>query len=170
MGRGKPLSDSEKGQIIALKDMGLSNRKIAGKIQRSLNCINNYIKLGNEYGSKKSTGRPKKIYRRDKGKIFQETGINKLNAPQIRTKLRLPVGVRRVQQVLRSSGTLRYTKRMKKPPLTTVHKDERLKFAESHMAWMEEWKTVIFSAEKKFNLDGPEGFQYYWHDLRDQKD
>ncbi|DAZ94377.1 TPA: hypothetical protein N0F65_001111 [Lagenidium giganteum] len=31
---------------------------------------------------------------------------------------------------------------------------------------MAQWEQCVFSDEKKFNLDGPDGPQYYWHDLR----
>ncbi|CAD6187963.1 unnamed protein product [Caenorhabditis auriculariae] len=44
------------------------------------------------------------------------------------------------------------------------HKNERLQFARSNMAT--EWNEIIFSDEKKFNFDGPDGYAHYWRDLR----
>lgn len=37
------------------------------------------------------------------------------------------------------------------------------------MTWKEEWKRVVFSDEKKFNLEGPDGYNYYFHDLRKEE-
>ncbi len=34
------------------------------------------------------------------------------------------------------------------------------------MTWTVQWHKVVFTDEKRFNLDGPDGFNYYFHDLK----
>lgn len=46
------------------------------------------------------------------------------------------------------------------------NKNTILNFSRNKINWAEKWGKVIFWNEKKFNLDGFDGYSYYNHDLR----
>ena len=59
---------------------------------------------------------------------------------------------------------IRYKKRIHRPRLTLKHKKKRLKCVRQYQTMCaKEWRKVVFSDEKKFNLDSLDGFQKYWH-------
>ena len=44
-----------------------------------------------------------------------------------------------------------------------------MKWATEKVGWGKEWEKVIYSDEKKFNMDSPDGLCRYWLDFRNDE-
>ena len=111
-------------------------------------------------------------------KLLNERYINRLNrsisnvsttARLIKSDLKIPGSLRTIQRQIKKLPNIRRKKMLRKPKLFQHHKNARLKWAKYHGTWTKKWHSVCFSDEKKFNLDGPDGFSYYFHDLRKEE-
>lgn len=166
MPKGKYLSEKEKIEIDFYHKNKYSNRKIGRLINRSESVVRNFLKKGERYGLKKPTNGNRKLSKRQIGMIKHEATKNKLNATQIQRKHDLPVSKNHVSHILRSTPYIKWKKPLCKPSLKPHHITTRLEFARRHMQWTTQWNKIIFSDEKKFNLDGPDSMSCYWHDVR----
>lgn len=167
MGRGKPLTEVEKATISTLKDVSLlSNRKTAMIINRRRGVVGNFLRNRENYGKNYRTGRPSTISNTQKRQLIRNAANNFKSSRQLKTENNLVIGDRRVRQILSGSKYLKNKKMKRKPKLSPPNIEGRKKFALEHIHWTNQWRKIIFSDEKKFNVDGPDGFAYYWHDLR----
>lgn len=169
MGRGKPLTSEERGKIEAYFEQKLSFRKIGEKIGRSARVVFNYIKNQNSYG-KNMKGRPASILTpTDKRAILRIASNSSDSIPKIKVKAGVSASISTVRRLIVDAPHIQRMKLKKKPVLKPIHKEKRLDFAKVHMTWNTEWHTVVFSDEKKFNLDGPDGYNFYYHDMRKEE-
>ena len=67
--------------------------------------------------------------------------------------------------IVSSYKALKYKKRKPQPRMTKTHQQNHLNWAKDHMSWKLEYERVIFSNEKKIDLDAPDLFFNYWHNL-----
>lgn len=166
MGRGKTLSEAETAKIDLLIEMGWSFRKIAKKIDRSHQVVSSYVRNRENYGKNRAGRTVGAINDRDRRRILREASNSMLSTKQIKEKLDVGGSLSTIQRVIKRAPHLQRKKLMRKPALKEHHKTARLAFAEKHVSWTNQWNNVVFSDEKKFNLDGPDGYNYYFHDLR----
>lgn len=72
MGRGKSLSEEEKGKIKAFRELGLTQRLIAKKINRSQNLIGLYLRNIHKYGKNQKGGTYRATSRADRRSIIKQ--------------------------------------------------------------------------------------------------
>jgi transposase len=166
MARGASLSNLERGKIIAYYDAGMSKRSIATKINRSTSVIRNFLRSPENYSERKTRGIRRKVSDTAKRRLLRAASNQITSASKLQRSLGLKVSLRRVQQILQKAPNLEYRKMKRVPWMNSRNILQRIDWATKHIAWNSEWESVIFSDEKKFNLDGPDGLMCYWHDSR----
>lgn len=169
MGRGASLTSEEKGKILAYRDSNLTTRQIAEKISRSQTVVCHFLRNPSNYGKNMKKPARKALTACEERRILREASNSMCSAAKIRLNLGVNASEATVRRVIRKAKHLKRLKLKKKPPLTDVRKHARSLFARSHMAWNTEWYQIVFSDEKRFNLDGPDGFNYYFHDIRKEE-
>lgn len=167
MAKGKLLTNEERIAIRALAAAGSSVRSIAECMKRSVGIVHQVLKPHAKSQRVKQRGSTRKISERQKRQIVRCVSSGNISARQVKSKLNLSCSVRTVQRIVKTVDWLKYKKISAAPVLSKRHQEARVAWA-SEMAMMDdiEWCHVVFSDEKKWNLDGPDGMRYRWTDTR----
>uniref|UniRef100_A0AC35TS96 HTH_Tnp_Tc3_1 domain-containing protein n=1 Tax=Rhabditophanes sp. KR3021 TaxID=114890 RepID=A0AC35TS96_9BILA len=151
MGGGKKLTLSEQKKISNMSGKGQTILQIAIYIGRSRHVVYNYLKNSDVYGTSKHTGRKRKLNERDIRAIGRASSNRQVSCARIKNELGLQ------NSLLEKKKNESQTGINKKPK--KVRYDFACKVIKSKL----DWSKVIFTDEKRFNLDG---WNQYWHDIR----
>ena len=167
MGRGKSLSERERTEIRVLHEEGYNQSEIARRVGRSRKSVTNVISNLSADHAGRRRGAIRKLSPKLTRAIIRRARTGNYTARELANFYNVDVSVRRIQQILCAASFLQWKKCLRAPKLSPLHKVARVEWARYHLHRNPKmWRNVIWSAEKKFDLDGPDGISHYWADSR----
>ena len=167
MPRGSVLTDVDKGKLLALNSTGASHRSIGKIVGRHRTTVQRLLSRPERRQKKRFKPRNKNLTDAGRRLLIREASKTGETAAVLKDRLGLVISVRLIQEILQETSFLQFNKMQREPLLTKEHRAARMDFARQQLIWnATKWRRVVFSDEKKFNLDGPDGLACYWHEIR----
>lgn len=162
--RGPELNDFARGEIAALKRIGLRISEITREVNRPWQTVKNVIarlKGDPQATPRPHPGAPEKASDRDKRAILRVVrGNPKLSARMVVAESGVKVSESTIRRILKRCG-LKHWLSKKRPLLTKDHAQKRREWCLIRKDWStQEWKTIIFSDECSFERGS--GSQREW--------
>ncbi|XP_011270941.1 hypothetical protein CAOG_09225 [Capsaspora owczarzaki ATCC 30864] len=149
-----------RGQVLALRNAGLSYNKIATQLHLPRSTV---ISITQRFSGRATTsdsprpGRPSKLKSFHRNNIVAQILLDESDtAPEVAATMRTLSKVRvspcTIRRVLHGAGLVNGAK-VKKALLKETHKERRLAFALAHQHWtVDDWLRVVFSDETALYL------------------
>lgn len=162
----RQVSEFDRGRIIAFREVGLSYRDIARRVNRNqstiMRCCQAYFQYGQQQRRRGSGGRRQTNERQDRRlrllALRDRNSTTRLIANQWIAEEGRLVSIRTVYRRIRSFGLISY-RPLLVLPLTAEHRRQRLEWCRERLQWNIQWQAVVFSDESRFCLGTHDGRQ-----------